>query len=310
MTVEMEAAEPPAGVRARAQVRGLGAAVVVLLLLGLLGLAVVDDGGSGGGSKSALAAVLDAAGKTTEVTSARVSTKGEIAMGATRAPTVAVDGVVAFAGELRSAVTMKFGDLAYDMLIVGGRAYVKVPDAARGPRGSATPWVSVDAVSLGGSNPLSALSGPSLAGGGDPTATLKSLRAQDVVRSASSGGRANVRGTSTTVYHVVVDTEALKAAMFPAGAGADNPLAAVAQAVQIRNAKVDVYVDDQGLVRRHVIDIEVAAGGGGSSVKAGVRSTTDLYDFGVAVDVKAPPPGEVTNLGSPALLGPLLRPNR
>src|ERR1041384_7421549 len=94
MIVEMDAPEPEAVRRARAQVRGLGIACAVILLVGLLGLTVV--GKSPRPSKQALSVVLSAASKTSAATTARFVVASQVTVQGHSVPGATADGVTRF----------------------------------------------------------------------------------------------------------------------------------------------------------------------------------------------------------------------
>ena len=50
-----------------------------------------------------------------------------------------------------------------------------------------------------------------------------------------------------------------------------------------------MFVDDDGLLRRMVMKMSLAVAG----EKVSVEALTDYYDFGVEVDVEAPPAAQV-----------------
>lgn len=114
--------------------------------------------------------------------------------------------------------------------------------------------------------------------GTDPTNSLAALR-------ASSGrveelGREMVRGDETTHYRAYLDAEKVAARL---------PKALRAKALRALRRKgddhaVDVWIDDGGLVRR-VADRDAD----------GTETTIEFWDFGVAVDVEAPPAEKVVD---------------
>jgi hypothetical protein len=56
----------------------------------------------------------------------------------------------------------------------------------------------------------------------------------------------------------------------------------------------DVYVDDSGLVRRLAMELAITAG----AESVTMLMSMDLFDFGVDVNVQAPPAGAVLDVGT------------
>lgn len=56
---------------------------------------------------------------------------------------------------------------------------------------------------------------------------------------------------------------------------------------------VDVWIDDEGLVRR--VQLVVAAGSGADAIE--VRQTVELWDVGEPVEIEVPAEGEVIDVG-------------
>jgi hypothetical protein len=129
-------------------------------------------------------------------------------------------------------------------------------------------------------------------GGGasqDPAAALDYLKGAGPSRKI---GTATVNGTQTTQYHVDVDLRKV-------AAKSDDPDAkkAVEKLIQtsgVRTMPVDVWVDDQHLVRRE----RIAYTGTEQGQKASFDMTIDFTKFGVDVDVAAPPAAQVTDLAA------------
>ena len=106
-------------------------------------------------------------------------------------------------------------------------------------------------------------------------------------------GEETVRGVETTRYRAVVDLEALAG---QAPAGREDEWAAYVESTRQRlgldEIPGEIWVDADGLVRR--MRQEYAFGDGVSSTAT--VTTTELWDFGVDVDVSAPSPDNVTDV--------------
>jgi hypothetical protein len=74
---------------------------------------------------------------------------------------------------------------------------------------------------------------------------------------------------------------------------------ALKQRANVEKVPVEVWVDEDGLVRREVLRYEDMRFAPGQTGDMTIRM--ELYDFGVTVDVEPPPGDQVTDLGE--LLG-------
>ena len=135
----------------------------------------------------------------------------------------------------------------------------------------------------------------------DPSAQLHLLAA---VAEAEVVGEEEVRGETTTHYRgTYTVARALKGAR-----GVQQPAlkSLLGVAASAPTASYDVYLDDEGLLRRLEQTVEVPSTGQTLTV----TTTLELYDFGIDVKV-IPPPGAVVRDGAPllaALRGALPKP--
>lgn len=126
----------------------------------------------------------------------------------------------------------------------------------------------------------------------DPTQMLEYLRgaSSSIVRV----GEEAVRGTPTTHYHVVLEYDRI-AANAPADVrdAVRRSIQQLEQVSGIRSVPADVWVDDQGRVRRETIEMHFE-----NTLLAGMsmRMSFELYDFGVEVD--AAPPADSDTVAS------------
>lgn len=306
MTVEMEGPEPEAVRRARSQVRALGIASAVLLVFGLLGLTVV--GKSPRPSKQALSVVLSAAERTAGATSARFAISSQSTVQDHAIPGPTAEGVASLGAPSWVQGTIRMGPLTFEVITDGKTEFLKMPATQRPPR---TPWVAIDISALQQAGQFGASNGLTLPGGGDPAATLVRLRAQGMVKSAASGGSARVRGTSTRVYHLVLNATQFKDAAVGRAQAAGFPATNSLVGLEFKDPLVDLYVDGQGLIRRMTTTVETHFSGQASgSATLSAATQVDFYDFGTPVHIQAPPANQVTRLGSLAELGALLNGGR
>jgi hypothetical protein len=195
-------------------------------------------------------------------------------------------GVFDFARS-RGMVTIAGAD-GMTELFVPPTTYVKFPDAAA-DSGALPPgktWLALPDGTTSASG-LLALDG----GGGDPADLLASLTA--MASDVTKIGTATIRGVPVTGFAIKVDPA--KATGVP---GADR--AAVEALVKLSGATeipVDVWVDGQNRVRQEKLTLPIP---GETGAPAGARLvlTTDFYDFGVRVQVSAPPASQVAAEGS------------
>ena len=167
--------------------------------------------------------------------------------------------------------------------------YIKTQDTSAdgGPLPDGKTWMALPDASTS----ASALLGIG-AGGGDPADLLASLTAM------SSGvtrlGPATIRGAPVTGFAFKVDPA--KAA----GTAPDADRASLEALGTLYGAgaiPVDVWVDGHNLVGREKLTLAVR-GGTGAPSGTHLVITTDFYDFGVPVQVSAPPASQVFTEGS------------
>lgn len=122
-------------------------------------------------------------------------------------------------------------------------------------------------------------------------ATLQGLRPDELDTEAANlfsdleeDGRATVRDVKTTRYTGRVDIAAL------AGSASDNPI--FERSGVGRSLPVEVYIDDDDLLRRITIIITAAR-------SFSVRFTTDRFDYGKRLDAKPPPASSVKDARAP-----------
>lgn len=159
--------------------------------------------------------------------------------------------------------------------------YIKVPGLQKGKT-----WIAVDAAGWG------AMSGMVGSFGivGDPSDMLESLTA--IAGSERVLGKSSVRGVPVTEYQVNIDP-AKMAAKASGAAGAS--LSQFAKSYGSGSIPVDVWVDHQNLVRRLRLRLQVAGQSGASTTggKMAMVLSVDFSDFGVPVQVSAPPAAQV-----------------
>ena len=185
----------------------------------------------------------------------------------------------------RAQFEQLFGDGTFQVITEGTKVYMNMPFLAS-LFGSDAEWISMQAKSAGGAG----LPGVGSVGTGSPAAMLESLRgvSDDIVEV----GTEDVRGVATThlsgtlnMQRAIEDApeaqrEQVEAALSQLGGAGDE-------------IPYEVFVDDDGLVRRFVMDLFAVAGAGEVAEGATGMVSIDFFDFGTAVDIAAPPPEDV-----------------
>jgi hypothetical protein len=182
-------------------------------------------------------------------------------------------------------------DVTVEMRVVDGTIYIHYPEALAQFMGGA-PWLRVD-----GGAQLQQLGSSGLGpfGQADPRQYLEYLAT--VSSGVEKVGSETVGDVETTKYHAVVQFD--KALEQVPDATLDqlgiDKRAFTEQLDAMRGVvgsemPVDVWIDHDGLLRRMRIDMSVA------SEKIAIEMNLDQY--GVAVDVAAPPTDQVRDLGS------------
>jgi hypothetical protein len=266
------------------------AAGVLTFTVALSVAACEGKGGSkakGGAARSPAQVVQAAYTKSTQARSARVAmTVVSSASGRTLRTTGV--GVVDIR-QRQSRLQMTLPQVgATTVVTLGTAVYAELPASLRPHLPGNKPWVKVDLSKV--TNPAtgqflgSGLAGTSLS---DPTRVLQYLQG------ASTGvhkvGAATVRGVATTHYAATVSLARLEQ-LQPRNAAAYKSLSST---TGLTSLPVDVWVDAQGRPRRVATTMDITKGAAAGSRTA---VTEDVYDYGVAVSVTAPPAGEVTDV--------------
>jgi hypothetical protein len=196
-----------------------------------------------------------------------------------------------FAGAVGGDAPKELGDPAkwkLEMRLDGTTAYMRMPFmASQLPSGKE--WVGIDlarAAQMQGRD-LGELQ--SLAQGSDPRQMLTYLRS--IAGEVTHVGDEEVRGVPTAHYFAVVDWQ--KALEHAAKQSGQPGLLDQFQGFggSMSNIPVDVWVDEQSRLRRMTMDFSMSAG----SQEAGGSLRLELFDYGEAVDVDAPPASDVVD---------------
>lgn len=266
--------------------------------LALLPLALLLVAAPGCGSEALeLDPVANAASKTSEAGSSRVAFETTmVAAGETMR--FAGEGVFAY-DEVRGAMTMDLssvlpgvGDGTIELRMLGSMMYMRMPEALAGDLPGGKQWLgfdlgkTLDAAGLGALNPSQLQQ--------DPAQSLRLLMASST--SVKEAGKAVVRGVETTRYTAMLDLKkSLDTTADELGLSEQQRKELRAAADQLKKqagvAKVpiEVFVDADGMLRRLLMKMSFSVEG----ERVSMEILSDYYDFGVEVDVDAPPADQV-----------------
>ena len=249
----------------------------------------------GGDDLSPKAAVAEAATKTADAGSARVSFNGEMT-GVPGGP-FEIRGEGEFEGQ-RGRVTFDMSDFAaasggafgseMEMIMDGLVIYMKFPSelAAQLPGGK--PWLKMDLKEAGKELGID-FEDLMQFQQADPTQSLRYLLgASDDFEEV---GSEEVRGVATTHYRGTVD---LRKVAELAPEEVRTTYERVIALAGVTELPFEVWVDEEGLARRMKYEQPLPSGSGGQ--KSTMALTMEMYDFGVQVDVEPPPSDQVIDM--------------
>jgi hypothetical protein len=246
--------------------------------------------GAAVGEQVGPAVITEATAKTTEAKTARIATSVRV---------VEPGGQDRFGGQGRFDFERRAGEMTLRLIegesdqglgdakavFVDSSVYYQLPPGALagGKR-----WIRLDLQNVADASGLDF--GPLVQGSqADPTQYLLWLSA--LGPGVTKIGEEDVRGVPTSRYRAAVDLNALESQAPP---GKESEWAAYVQALRDRLGlafiPVEVWVDEEGLIRRFNHEYGFSAEGTTAVV------TTELFDFGVPVDVTAPSPDQVVTM--------------
>jgi hypothetical protein len=290
----------------RLPVRAGGAVVGIALAVGMLsGCASGSGTGSGsttGPSAAAAPQVVAAAyAKTVQAGSAKLTMSVRASgAGVPSGTTVSGTGEVDFADQ-NSEMSMQLPDGLGQMQIryVGGIAYAKLPDRIAGMLGGDKTWISIDVDQLTQQQLGTTLSQLQSSLSSNPADMLGFLRGtgQDV----RELGPATVGGVPTTHYAATID---LDKAVTGQSAQVRSAVHRAMDEIGTKDIPAQLWVDQQGRLRKLVMTMTIqlpaeASAAAGSAAPRGTlteRIVTTLSDYGVPVEVVAPPASQTQDL--------------
>ncbi len=276
----------------RPRIAGALSLAGALLLAGCGGGQGDDTAASSSAEKeiNVLAAAYDS---TREAESARIESKFSFQAGngaATVNTTGKATGVIDFAND-NARITMEVPVAgSIEMRLVDGVRYVKLPTPPAGATGAPRGWIKHDE------------SGSSAAGDGGPFGASGLNDILGVLRGSSESvqevGTEEIRGAEATHYTAKVN---LAEVAEDEGASAED-VKRLREQLRGDTVPVDLWVDEEGRAVRVAVKMTVPVRDGNSSSPARsaagaegpqVSISTDYYDFGVDVNVQAPPADQV-----------------
>jgi len=293
-------------------VRHSGVAIVVAVALGLTACGSVGST-SDSVTKTTVPVsrkiVLTSITTTAAAQTARIDLQMKMSGDSMGSFDVTGEGVTDF-GSGNTDMTMRFdgpigmgmGD-GFEIRGVDGTVYMRMPAALQIPLTEDKPWIAVDVPS--GSNSVS--SPFALGSQTDPTKALAYLeKVSDDVREVGSD---QIRGVDTTHYAATIDLgRAIDATNKELPAGLDDNMDELAGL--FGNIPADVWIDTAGRLRRVNLRLDLSdmfrgldPNGSTGADHVVITETLDLYDFGVPVNVVAPPADQVAHLPSLGDLG-------
>jgi hypothetical protein len=184
------------------------------------------------------------------------------------------------------------GNGEMEIIAMGTTYYINWPLFSKALNAS-TPWISFDLTKLDEITGIDVSSLKSV-NQGDPSQTLVYLKA---VGSVEDQGTEDIDGVSTTKYHAVIDLDRIAAQADPGQRAAVRAsVKTMKDTYGISELPIDVWIDDQGLPRQLSYQIDATVQG----QKVTTSLKMNFSDYGVDVNVQAPPASQVTSLADVA----------
>ena len=178
-----------------------------------------------------------------------------------------------------------------DVVVDGTKVYLRAP--MLGSQLGGKEWVGGDAAELARSQGTDLGQIGSIASS-DPREALDALEA--VSGGLEAVGREEVRGVETTHYRTTIDPAKIPGEAAAAGASGDllAGLTGALKQVQLAEIPVDVWVDDDGLLRKYTLSLDLEQSG----QKIAMALRLELFDYGAAVELDLPDPADVADIAT------------
>jgi hypothetical protein len=154
------------------------------------------------------------------------------------------------------------------------------------------PWIKIDLREAGADLGIDLDALTELSRQTDPTKALDFLRAAGPVKEL---GDATVRGVQATRYKGVIDLKRYANQLEKNGGGkaAASAFRKVIEQTGMSTMPIELWIDEDALVRRMVWKQTVSAGAGEAPTT--VNATMDLFDYGADVEVVIPPADQTSS---------------
>jgi hypothetical protein len=267
-------------------------ALAVVALGALAVLTAACGGGTGDGAASVSAEEIQlAASNSSEAESYRFTTTIGFSIEG-EGVEMRMDGIASADGT-RAAITAEIPEVgSFEERIVDGIVYLdfgSLPEAAAAlPPGKR--WVAIDPATVGGIDEEQLRALTEQTEQNTPSRGLESLRG--LTGDVEDLGQETVGGRTVTHYRGELDHGALADELGEAEPASRDTFEALAEGGPV---PVDVWIDEQDRVVKlqMTMPFPAVAGAGGGSIEM----TMEITEFGVPVDVQAPPPEEVVPIG-------------
>jgi hypothetical protein len=270
----------------------------------LLGLLMACAIAACGSDAVALDPVAEAATQTGAAKSMRVEMTMTIASPelGSKPMTVTTKGIAA---DGRSAMTMRMPavggiDLGrFEIRTDGLMMYMRLPFLQKAVP-QLKPWIKMDLREVGKDLGIDLAALMELGNQTDPTKALDFLAAAGPVKEL---GEETVRGVHTTRYKGVIDLE-LYAKQLEKNGGGKVAARSIRKAIELTGVTtmpVELWIDDNSLVRRMVWDQTVSAKAGQDPTT--INATMELSDYGVDAKVAIPPADQTSSFEELRKLG-------
>lgn len=184
-------------------------------------------------------------------------------------------------------MTLLAGGEKVDMVMIGTTMYMRMPGQELAPGKS---WLKLDLEALSKTAGTD-LGNLTRGASNDPTQALALLKG--VSSDIKEVGREQVRGADTTHYKATID---LRKAAEQQGPGAKKQLEQVLDQVEAQSFPADVWVDDEGRLRKMQYELKLRAKDTSQQQgSATVNTTMELFDFGTTANVGKPPASQVAD---------------
>lgn len=177
------------------------------------------------------------------------------------------------------------------LVMRGVDMYMRIPFLKQAAP-SLKPWIKINLEQAGRAQGIDFSSFLQFGQGGNPTQALEYLRGAGKVKKV---GSEEVRGVKTTHYKATIDLRKV-AAEAPAKnrASLRRAINRVIALTGQRTIPVEIWIDEQGLVRRERYEETLSI----LNAKTPISASMELYDFGTPVVAPIPPTSLVSDLSA------------